>query len=243
VRITLLALLVLLATASTALAQDSFRVSPGGAVFPDRTYVITLDGDRQLQARDVRVTENGTRVRGAVVQSAASAGGVGTILLIDASNSMRGRPVEDAMAAARAFARRNPNQPLGIIAFNDRVQTLLELTENQRAIERALERTPLNREGTHIYDALAEAVKQLASRGIDVGRIVLLSDGQEVGSTVSRDVALERLRSTGIRVYTVGLKSYAFDAGYLEDLAEETGGTFAKAASSQRLAGIYDKLG
>jgi tight adherence protein B len=241
--VALLALLVLLGTASTALTQESFRVSPGGAVFPDQTYVITLDRDRQLQTRDVTVTENGRRVPGAVVQSAASAGGVGTILLIDASNSMRGQPVEDAMTAARAFARRNPNQPLGIIAFNDRVQTLLQLTENQRAIDTALARTPGNREGTHIYDALAEAAKQLASRGIDVGRIVLLSDGQEVGSTVSRDVALERLRNTGIRVYTVGLKSKAFDAGYLEDLADETGGTFAEAASSEKLAGIYDKLG
>jgi tight adherence protein B len=242
-RLALLVVVALLATASAVGAQDAFRVSSGGAVFPDRTYVITLDRDRQLRAGDVAVSENGTPVRNAVVQSAASAGGVGTILLIDASNSMRGRPVEDAMVAARAFARRNPDQPLGIIAFNDRVETLLPLTEDKRAIEAALAKTPRNREGTHIYDALGEASKQLAERGIDVGRVVLLSDGQEVGSTVTRESALERLQGSGTRVYTVGLQSYAFDAGYLEDLAEETSGTYAEAASSDALAGIYDALG
>jgi tight adherence protein B len=235
--------LILLATAPVAMAQDTFRLTSGGAVFPDRTYVITLDRDRQLEPSDVAVSENGKRVRNAVVQSAASAEGVGTILLIDASNSMRGRPVEDAMDAARAFARRNPDQPLGIIAFNDRVETLLPLTEDRRDIEAALAKTPKNREGTHIYDALGEAARQLALRGIDAGRIVLLSDGQEVGSTVTRESALERLDGSGTRVYTVGLQSYAFDAGYLEDLAEETGGTYAEAASSDALAGIYDALG
>jgi tight adherence protein B len=242
-RIVAAIVLVLLATAPGAMAQETFDLSSGGAVFPDRTYVIKLDRERQLQARDVRVSENGTRIRNSVVQSAASAGGVGTILLIDASNSMRGRPVEAAMNAARAFARRNPDQPLGIIAFNDRVETLLPLTENRRAIEAALAKTPQNREGTHIYDALGEAARQLASRGIDVGRVVLLSDGQEVGSTVTRESALERLEGTGTRVYSVGLQSYAFDAGYLEELAEETGGTYAEAASSDALAGIYDALG
>jgi tight adherence protein B len=233
----------LLATASVAIAQDTFSLSSGGAVFPDRTYVIKLDRDRRLQARDVTVSENGSRIPNPVVQSAASAGGVGTILLIDASNSMRGRPVEDAMVAARAFARRNPDQPLGIIAFNDRVETLLPLTEDRRAIEAALAKTPKNREGTHIYDALGEAARQLAERGIDVGRVVLLSDGQEVGSTVTRESALERLEGSGTRAYTVGLQSYAFDAGYLKELAEETGGTYAEAASSDALAGIYDALG
>lgn len=235
--------LALLAFATNAYAQDGFRATPGNAIFPDRTYALTLDEQRPLQTEDVRVTENGIPVRSAVVQSAAAAGGVGTVLLIDASNSMRGRPIRDAMTAARAFARRNPNQPLAIISFNDRVETLLPLTEDRRAIESVLAKTPRTREGTHIYDALAAAARHLAERGVDVGRIVMLSDGQEVGSTISRESAVDALQSSQIRTYTVGLQSYAFDAGYLEDLAEETGGTYAEAASSKELEGIYRALG
>jgi tight adherence protein B len=233
------------ATASAALAAaDTFQVvSSGVAAFPDRTYVITLAQQRKLESQDVSVVENGEPVQGAVLQSAASAPGVGTILLIDASNSMRGQPIVDEMKAARAFAARNPNQLLGIISFNDRVETLLPLTNDQRAIAAALARTPRNREGTHIYDALVEAVKQLNARAFDAARIVMLSDGQEVRSTVPREVAIDRLKQGRIRVFTVGLKSYAFDVGYLKDLSAQTNGTYAEATSSKELAGIYDALG
>jgi tight adherence protein B len=232
------------ASSAHAAAPDTFQiVSSGTAVFPDRTYVITLDQQRKLQSEDVLVTENGEPVGEAVVQSAATASGVGTVLLIDASNSMRGQPIIDEMKAARAFAARNPNQLLGIISFNDRVQTLLPLTTDQRAIARALSRTPRNREGTHIYDALVEAVKQLNARAFDAARIVLLSDGQEVRSTVPREVALGRLKQGRIRVFTVGLQSYAFDAGYLKELSAQTNGTYAEASSSKELAGIYSALG
>lgn len=238
----LLALALLVATAGAS-AQTGFGAAPGNAVFPDRTYVLTLDRQQQLSSDDVKVTENGTPVRGVAVQSAAAAKGVGTVLLIDASNSMRGRPIEDEMRAARAFAARNPDQPLAIISFNDRVETLLPLTENRKAIEAALSRTPRTREGTFVYDALSAAARHLAERGVDVGRIVMLSDGQEVGSTVSREVALDQLKSAQIRTYTIGLKSYAFDDGYLKDLAEETGGEYAPATSSAELERIYDDLG
>lgn len=232
------------AASSAHAAADAFQiVSSGTAVFPDRTYVITLDKQRKLQSEDVLVTENGEPVGGAVVESAAAARGVGTVLLIDASNSMRGQPIIDEMKAARAFAARNPNQLLGIISFNDRVQTLLPLTNDQRAIARALSRTPRNREGTHIYDALVEAVKQLNARAFEVARIVMLSDGQEVRSTVPREVALGRLKQGRIRVFTVGLQSYAFDAGYLEELSAQTNGTYAEASASRELAGIYSALG
>jgi hypothetical protein len=84
------------ASSAHAAAPDTFQiVSSGTAVFPDRTYVITLDQQRKLQSEDVLVTENGEPVGEAVVQSAATASGVGTVLLIDASNSMRGRPIID----------------------------------------------------------------------------------------------------------------------------------------------------
>jgi tight adherence protein B len=242
-RLAALVALLLLVAVPSASAQAGFQAAPGSAVFPDRTYVLTLDQPRQLTADDVAVTENGKPVRNVAVQSAAAAGGVGTVLLIDASNSMRGRPIEDEMKAARAFAARNPDQPLAIISFNDRVEPLLELTEDRAAIEKALSRTPETREGTHVYDALSEAARHLAARGVDVGRIVMLSDGQEVGSTVSREVALDQLKSAQIRTYTIGLRSYAFDDAYLRDLAEETGGTYAEATSSAELERIYDELG
>jgi tight adherence protein B len=242
-RLAALAALLFLVGVPSASAQTGFQAAPGSAVFPDRTYVLTLDQQRQLTADDVAVTENGAPVRNVAVQSAAAARGVGTVLLIDASNSMRGRPIRNAMAAARAFADRNPDQPLAVITFNDRVEELLPLTEDKARIDEALSQVPRTREGTFVYNALSQAALHLAERGVDVGRIVMLSDGQEVGSTVSRDAALDQLTSSNIRTFTVGLKSYAYDEGYLQTLAEETGGRYARAATPRELERIYDALG
>ena len=87
-------------------------VEAGTALFPDRAYVLTLPTKRDsaLTTADVKVTEDGKLVKNLAVLSSASAEGIGTVLMIDASNSMKGS-IASAMRAARAFAARNPGQP------------------------------------------------------------------------------------------------------------------------------------
>jgi tight adherence protein B len=240
---TVVGLAAAFAALATAAAPSGPTLSEASARFPDRVYVLTLPKPQRLTTANVGVTENGTRVTNLAVTRPGASTDFGTILLIDASNSMRGKPIADEMKAARAFAGRNPNQRLGIISFNDQVKTLLPITANQAAIQAALAQTPENREGTHIYDALVEAADQLKAANITAGRIVMLSDGQEVRSTVPREVALQQLTDGKVRVFTIGLKSYAFDAGYLQTISSETGGTYAEATSSKELKGIYDALG
>ena len=46
-----------------------------------------------------------------------------------------------------------------------------------------------------------------------------------------------------MRVFTVGLRSGAFDAAPLRSIAEQTGGAYAEARSAAELAAIYDELG
>jgi tight adherence protein B len=241
VGLALLAATVALPAAGAAGAK--LKLTTSAAHFPDRVYAVSLPTKRNLTTAAVTVTENGEPVNKLAVVSANSAGASGTVLLIDASNSMRGEPVISAMKAARVFAARNPGQPLAAIAFNDLVTPLLGFTRDQSKVSAALAKVPKNREGTHIYDAVAEAVRQLSTAGYRAGRIVLLSDGQEVRSKVTRAAALSAAQAAGVRIYTVGLKSYAFDSAYLESLARDTGGTYAQATSSAQLAHIYDQLG
>ena len=76
-----------------------------------------------LGERDVQVRENGETVADVSVAAAESTAGedFGVVLVIDASNSMRGRAIADATAAARAFAAAPaPTQQLGIVTFNRR---------------------------------------------------------------------------------------------------------------------------
>ena len=219
-------------------------VEAGTSLFPDRSYVLTLTTPREsaLTTEDVTVTEDGKPVQNLAVLSAASSEGIGTVLLIDSSNSMKGS-IDEAMAAARAFTARNPGQPLSIVFFNAKPTVAVPLTTERARIAAVLAKPPKLAEGTHIYDALAAAVAQVRGSALGAARIVLLSDGDDVGSATSLDSALTQLDAQKIRVYTVGIQSSDFTSDDLERIADETGGSYAEATSAAGLTEIYDELG
>ncbi len=219
-------------------------VEAGSALFPDRAYVVTLPGKPKssLTAADVKLTENGSLVKNLAVLSSASAGGIGTVLMIDSSNSMRGS-IKSAMAAARAFAARNPGQPLSVVFFNARPTVALPLSTDRKKVQAVLSTPPKLAEGTRINDALAAAVAQVRGSALGAARIVLLSDGDDVGSTTSLDSVLAQLDAQRIRVFTVGIESPDFTSSDLERIADETGGGYAAASSPGALTQIYDQLG
>jgi tight adherence protein B len=242
-----LAAVLLAAVAFPAAAADSSSiqvVDAGTALFPDRAYVMTLPEPRKppLTSDDVKVTEDGKPVKKLAVLSSASANGIGTVLLIDASNSMK-TSIEAAMDAARAFAARNPGQPLSVVFFNVNPTVALPLTTNSKAVTAILARPPKLAEGTRAYDALAAAVAQVRGSTLGAARIVLLSDGDDVGSITTLDSAITQLQAEKVRVYTVGIESPDFDPAALQEIAEKTGGTYASASSPEALRKIYDQLG
>ncbi len=219
-------------------------VEAGTALFPDRAYVLTFTEPRGsvLTSDDVKVTEDGKPVKNLSVLSSASAAGIGTVLLIDASNSMKGS-IDSAMKAARAFAARNPGQPLSIVFFNSKPTVALQMTTNRKALDAVLAKSPPLAEGTRINDALVAAVAQVRGSTLGAARVVLLTDGDDVGSTTSLDAALGQLNAQNIRVYTVGIESPDFTPDDLQELADKTGGTYAAATSPEALTKIYNDLG
>jgi hypothetical protein len=75
--------------------------------FPARSFVLHLPRERAVTRSNIEVTENGEPVRDLRVSSSAAAGSA-IVLAIDASFSMGGGPIVDAMEAARTFAARRP---------------------------------------------------------------------------------------------------------------------------------------
>jgi tight adherence protein B len=219
------------------------EANPG--VFPDRGYVLTLPARQALSTGQVKVTENGGPVDGlTVIPAGAANGGFATILLIDASNSMKGAPINDAMAAGRAFAAKQPpNASVGVIVFNKNAAVRLPPTRNKAAVRAALAKPPALGEGTHLNDALEVARIQLLATGAQAGSIVLLSDGADVGSGTSQDAVVDRLKTDKVRVFTVGLESPAFSGDALTEIAESTNGTSAVARTSKDLQPLFAQLG
>jgi tight adherence protein B len=248
-RLVVLALVAVTAAAGAGQALSSGGISiteANGGQFPERSYLLTLPSIQTLNASDVDVSENGQPVSNKQLVPAA-AGGLaatfGTVLAVDASLSMKGRSIESAMAASREFAaQRSPSQPLAFITFNKNVDVALPFTKSNARIGVALDKTPPLAFGTSMYDAVVEGAQLLHDEKADVGSIILVSDGRDVGSKASLDAAVKAARADHVKVYTVGIRSPAFDPTSLQGLAEGTGGTFAE-ATHQQLVPLYKALG
>jgi tight adherence protein B len=231
---------------SGAAAAPIQLVEAGGDQFPFRSYVLTLPKAQTLPVSRVHVTEQGRPVHALSVLPAQTAkqGQFGVVLAIDASESMRGAPIADAMAAARAFAaHRNPNQQLAVVIFNSAVHIVQPLTTSSGAIDAALSRTPKLLYGTHIYDALQQSARLLSDGNVQGASIVLLSDGADVGSVAKASDVLDTLSGGHVRAFTVGLASSAFDSTSLEQAASATHGSYTRAAKPSDLTPIFDALG
>jgi tight adherence protein B len=228
-------------------AAATLELAPAGKPrSPNRAYALTLPSARSVGAGQVTVRENGHRVAGATALpgTATGAHALGVVLVIDASDSMAGDPIAQATAAARTLAEhRNAQQSIGIVAFNHKAVTVLTPTANQAKIDAALAQPPELARGTRIYDAVRAGVELLQQSGISGGSLVVLSDGSDTGSRSSVDQAAASARATGVRVYTVGLRSTAFDPGPLQQLAGSGHGSYSEASSGEQLAEIYGRLG
>lgn len=236
--------------ASTAAAspgnERALQASPIARLpFPERGYVLSVGERPSLAARDVVVRENGVVVQGVRVDPVSASGlRFGVVLALDASESMTGGPASAAVDAARAFvAHKSPSEEIGIVAFNGDVAVLQGMTRDTTALRRTLSRPPALAYGTRIHDALARSLALLRAARLSSGSVVLLSDGADIGSVRSLDEAVEAAAEQQVRVFTVGLRSGAYDAAPLQAIAERTGGSYAEARSDRELAAIYEALG
>ena len=228
-----------------ASSGTAIRLAPIGRLrFPDRGYLVDLSRHTQLTRADVVVRENGSPVRDVRVMPAGEAATTfGVVLLIDASDSMRGRPFRDAVTAARAFvAGKNPREEIGVIAFNQRPHVLLSPTSDDTALRDALARPPRLANGTHIYDAVARALLLLEQAKVASGAVVLLSDGTDTGSALTEGALAKRAKAKHVRIFTVGLRSHDFAAAPLRRLALDTNASYTAARSTQDLERIYSTL-
>ena len=212
--------------------------------FPERGYVVSVSKAADLGARDVVVRENGLRVAGVRVEPLASSGlRFGVVLALDASESMTGAPAAAALQSARAFVtHRSAAEAVGIVAFNGEISVLRGLTRNEGDLRSALATQPLLGYGTRIHDSLVRSLALLREARLSSGSIVLLSDGADIGSVHSLDEAVAAAKKQQIRIFTVGLRSGAFDAEPLRSIAEQTGGSYAEARSAAELTSIYEAL-
>jgi Ca-activated chloride channel family protein len=207
-----------------------------------------------LHAADFEIYEDG--VQQEVRFFEAKSVPMDVILLLDTSASMRDRmPV--VHEAARSFMAVLREEDRGaVVAFNDNVRVLQDLTSDGAAIEQAINATTSSG-STAMHNALYIALKQFgrtARQSGDVRRqaIAVLSDGEDTTSVIAFDDVVRLARRMGVNIYTIGLQSrvtrmrkatapgYFSQSDYeLRTLAKETGARAFFPANVHELKDVY----
>jgi tight adherence protein B len=186
--------------------------------------------------------ENGTPVAGFEAQNLGSVKAIAT--LIDRSQSMRGKPLADASAGARAFvAAKQAADELSVIAFGSKVATLSPFSTVKRDADLPLGRMTVDStRGTALYDAVIAAANQLKGNPLPGRVIIVLSDGADNASSGSLTTAIKAAREANALIYSIGIEGAGFTAAPLKELATSTGGLYYGAASTSVLAGVYQSI-
>lgn len=223
--------LLVLGTALPAHAEDEVNIDHVESVDGRVSLVLAVDGipgDSDVDASSVRV-----EVDGRAVESTAkliSAGDVErtTVLVLDASNSMRqGDKFTAATSAVDTFLASAPDDiRIGLVAFAGDIGTVVQPTTDHASVQTALTDIEL-RKGTAVYDGIAEGLDMVGAEGSR--SLLVLSDGGDTSSSTTLDVVGNDATDGGVVVDVVSLANPK-NAETMSALAEDTGGQVIPAA-------------
>lgn len=174
-------------------------------------------------------------------------------ILLDSSGSMGTALPVAKRAATRLVRTLRPGDEAQVAQFSRRLDVLQESTDDQDALERAIDRI-VPQDDTALYDALYITLKDLTRErsGDDLARraIIVLSDGEDTASMVSDEQLLDLARRAGVVVYTVGLLTPPVPGRLAEPLptyvltalARETGGRAYFPKTLAELDVAYDRI-
>ena len=170
--------------------------------------------------------------------------GKSVVLAVDRSQSMEGRSLRDAKAAARAFAdAKQPGDQLSVVAFGHDAIALSRFSGSTADADSALQALATDgKSGTALWDGIVLAARQLKAQARPGHVILVLTDGQDVSSLATLDDAIRAANRAHASVYAIGIAGHGFAPDPLRELAARTGGEYREASSSSQLAALYASI-
>jgi tight adherence protein B len=252
VRKALAAALLLALGAAPALAQSAQEVEIvdfNGARYADGGQTVVVIELRNLQTAPdpslIQITANGQPVENLeVVRLADSAVPVGTVLVIDASGSMVGAPIEAAKTAAIDFvSQAGPDDQIALVTFSDQVTVVSGLTANLNVLTNAINGIEATGE-TAFNDAVikgSEIFGAASARDL-LPNIIVLTDGEDTASVATIEDAVAAVADSGARVFGVALESPDFNPGPVEQVAAAGNGLFLSTPDPGQLSALYGQI-
>jgi VWFA-related protein len=157
---------------------------------------------------------------------------VSLVILIDTSDSMFGRRIQDARGAVERFVMDliDPADEFAIVAFNHQPRLVTSWTSDRESVSSALQQ--LRPSGaTAVYDAIVSTLPLVDVRNRQRSALLVLSDGADTASDATlRNVRLALLRSDAF-VYAVAIDSpdrhpinAAVNTTMLREITDQSGG-------------------
>ena len=167
-------------------------------------------------------------------------------LVIDISGSMTGEPLQKVKQAALEFIDLN-NCKIALLAFNDAIHMKSDFTLDKVFLKSEV--TSLSSGGgTHLYDALYYAIKNIKDKAGE-RYIIALTDGATSGDNYSLeqiinfansgDVNISAQTGNHTKIFTLGL---TYGGEELENLAHGTGGNFYYVKTPSSLTAAFVDL-
>jgi len=184
------------------------------------------------------------------------------LLVVDLSGSMaktdltqEGAPATSRLDAVKSvvgsFIEQRRGDRLGLIVFGSAPFVQVPFTLDTKIVQQLLNETDVGMAGpqTTLGDAVGLALTVLQRSEAKSRVVILLTDGNDTGSTVPPLQAARIAQTRGITLYTIGVGDpraageEALNTSVLSEMAELTHGRFIRANDAPSLAEAYRVLG
>jgi tight adherence protein B len=188
------------------------------------------------------VSENGQPVSGLNVSDPNTGTNIG--LAVDVSRSMKGKPLDQALAAAQQFTvDKRQKDEFTVLSFGDSVSAASALTSDPTSIAAGLREVSLaTHQGTALYDGLLDGVQALADAGAGRRVLIVLTDGDDTSSKATAAQVIAAAHSADVSIYAIALKSSEFKPVVLRRIANATGGGLFR-ANTHEIKAVYRTIG
>lgn len=169
---------------------------------------------------------------------------IATAAALDYSNSLTSQPVAfaDMKSGFSGYFGSMRSGDLGeVVRFGSEVEVTQAFTSDKTALLAAIAAPFDKGSSTKLYDAAIRAVDDAATQVNARKVVVIATDGADNASTQTVAAATSYATSKGVPLFTIGIGG-SISSDTLKAMANDTGGLYYEANTSQNLATIYQQL-
>jgi VWFA-related protein len=188
-------------------------------------------------------------------------------ILVDTSPSQE-RVLEVEKSEAETFLREilRPKDLTFVMHFDVEVELLQDFTADLHRLDHAIDETEINGGGvrttgtfpggdsggaTHLYDAVYLSSRELLNNEVGRKVLILLTDGEDQGSKVKIEKALEAAQKSDVIIYSIDISDRGFYSHHgmsyggesaLHKLSDETGGRVIQANNARDTSSAFEQI-